>query len=113
MKGTAVATATGIFETSTVVEITVEPPTPTVSITNPVGGSVLSAPVNITIAAGLPVGIGHHQNALQTGISRHFGKNVTGQLKYGFFSYNEPSPAAGANNCIAHSVFGTMTFSWP
>jgi mono/diheme cytochrome c family protein len=64
-------------------------------------------------AFGVPTGMEYHQNALQTGVSRRFGKNVTAQVKYGFFSYDEPFPAAGANNYTAHSVFGTITFQWP
>jgi hypothetical protein len=63
-------------------------------------------------ANGLPVGIVYQQNAMQTGLSRHFGKNITAQLKYGFYSYNEPT-SGGANNYVAHSVFGTLTFNWP
>ena len=63
-------------------------------------------------AAGLPLGIQYQQNAVQVGVMRHFGKNITAQLKYGFYSYNEPT-SGGANNFAAHSVFGTFTFKLP
>jgi mono/diheme cytochrome c family protein len=63
-------------------------------------------------AGGLPVGIDYDQHALQTGLARHFGKNITAQLKYGFYSYNEPT-SGGANNYVANSIFGTLTFKWP
>jgi len=63
-------------------------------------------------AEGLPVGIEYQQQLVQTGLARHFGKNVTAQLKYGFNSYNEPT-SGGANNFVAHSIFGTLTFKWP
>jgi hypothetical protein len=62
-------------------------------------------------ADGLPVGLEYRQHALQTGLSRHFGKNITAQLKYGFYSYNEPT-SGGANNYVAHSVFATLTYKW-
>jgi len=62
-------------------------------------------------ADGLPVGIEYEQNALQTGLARHFGKNITAQLKYGFYSYNEPT-SGGANNYVAHSIFATLTYKW-
>jgi hypothetical protein len=55
---TAVATAAGVSATSTVVNITVEPPMPTVSITNPVGGSVFAAPANVAIAVSASVSVG-------------------------------------------------------
>ena len=61
---------------------------------------------------GLPVGLEYQQDALQTGLARHFGKNVTAQLKYGFYSYGEPT-SGGANNYVAHSVFGALSFKWP
>jgi mono/diheme cytochrome c family protein len=63
-------------------------------------------------AAGLPVGIEYQQQALQAGLMRRFGKRLTAQLKYGFYSYNEPA-SAGANNYVAHSIFGALTFKWP
>jgi mono/diheme cytochrome c family protein len=62
--------------------------------------------------AGLPMGIEYRQNALQTGLSRHFGKSITAQLKYGFYSYTEPT-SGNADNYVAHSVFGTVSFKWP
>jgi hypothetical protein len=63
-------------------------------------------------AAGLPVGIEYAQHALQAGLMRRFGKSITAQLKYGFYSYTEPT-SGGANNYIAHSIFATLTYKWP
>jgi len=48
---TAVATAAGVSATSPVVNITVKPPAPTVSITNPVSGSVFAAPASLKLGA--------------------------------------------------------------
>ncbi len=63
-------------------------------------------------AAGLPVGIEYAQHALQAGLMRRFGKRITAQLRYGFYSYTEPT-SGGANNYIAHSIFATLTYKWP
>jgi hypothetical protein len=63
-------------------------------------------------AAGLPVGIEYQQHALQAGLVRRFGKRITVQLKYGFYSYSEPS-SGGANNYVAQSIFGTLAYKWP
>ena len=63
-------------------------------------------------AAGLPVGLQYEQHALQAGLSRRFGKNITVQLKYGFYCYNEPN-IGGANNYVANSVFATLSYKWP
>jgi hypothetical protein len=63
-------------------------------------------------AAGLPVGIEYQQNALQAGVTRRFGKRITVQLKYGFYAYNEPT-SGGANNYLAQSIFGTLSYKWP
>ena len=57
---TAVATAAGISATSSVVNITVNPPLspPSVSITNPAAGAVFAAPANVSLAASATVGSG-------------------------------------------------------
>jgi hypothetical protein len=56
---TAVATAAGISATSSVVSVSVvSPPTPTVTITNPVNGVVFAAPANVNIAADAEVSSG-------------------------------------------------------
>ena len=63
-------------------------------------------------AAGLPVGIQYRQHALQAGVSRRFGKRISVQLKYGFYCYDEPT-SGGANNYMANSIFGSLTYKWP
>jgi hypothetical protein len=60
-------------------------------------------------AKGLPLGIEYQRHSAQVGLSRQFGKNVSAKLQYRFDYYNEPS-SGGANNYIAHSIFGTLTF---
>jgi len=60
----------------------------------------------------VPVGIQYQQHAVQVGLARRIGKNVTAQLRYGFYNYDEPS-SGGANNYTAHSVFGMVSFKLP
>lgn len=59
-------------------------------------------------AAGLPLGLNFQRNAVQAGISRKIGKNVIARLRYGFYSYDEPS-TGGINNYIAHLVSANCT----
>jgi hypothetical protein len=63
-------------------------------------------------AAGLPVGIEYRMHILQAGVDRRFGKNVTAQLKYNYYCYNEPT-SAGINNFAANAIFATLTCRWP
>jgi hypothetical protein len=63
-------------------------------------------------AAGLPLGINYQQHAVQAGLTRRLGKNITARLQYGFFHYAEPS-SGGANNYNAHSIFGLITLKMP
>jgi hypothetical protein len=60
---------------------------------------------------GLPLGIEYQRHSAQVGLSRRFGKNVSAKLQYRFDFYNEPS-SGGANNYLAHSVFGTLSFTF-
>ncbi|HEY3861560.1 MAG TPA: c-type cytochrome domain-containing protein [Verrucomicrobiae bacterium] len=62
-------------------------------------------------AVGLPVGIEYDQHALQAGVNRRIGKNVTLTVKYGFYTYAEPT-SAGANNFTANSIFALLTYKW-
>ncbi len=62
-------------------------------------------------AKGLPLGIEYQRQSAQAGLSRRFGKNVSAKLQYRFDCYNEPS-SGGANNYIAHSIFGTLSFQF-
>ncbi|HEX5218081.1 MAG TPA: c-type cytochrome domain-containing protein [Verrucomicrobiae bacterium] len=63
-------------------------------------------------AAGQPVGIQYEQHAVQIGLARRLGKNVSAQLRYGFYKYDEPS-SGGADNYIAQSVFGVISLKLP
>lgn len=63
-------------------------------------------------ADGLPLGIQYHQNALTTGISRRFSRNLSAKLQYGFYNYAEPS-GGGANNFTANAVFATLSLRLP
>ncbi|HEY3861558.1 MAG TPA: Ig-like domain-containing protein [Verrucomicrobiae bacterium] len=55
---TAVATASGVSATSAVVSITVIPPAPSVTITNPVTGAAFTAPANLSLGASASVASG-------------------------------------------------------
>ncbi len=57
--------------------------------------------------AGLPLSINYQQQAVQAGLTRRLGKNITAKLQYGFFHYDEPT-TGGANNYNAHSIFGLI-----
>ncbi len=61
---------------------------------------------------GLPLGVNYQQHALTTGVTRRFGKNISGKLQYGFFYYDDPG-SGGANNYTAHAVFFTLTVRLP
>ena len=62
--------------------------------------------------SGLPLGISYHRHAVQVGLSRRFGKNVSAKLQYRLDCYHEPS-SGGANNYVAHAIFGTLSFQFP
>jgi mono/diheme cytochrome c family protein len=59
--------------------------------------------------AGLPVGIRYQQHAVQAGLSRKFGKNLTTRLQYGYFYYDEPT-SGNVNNYRANAIFATLTY---
>ncbi|MCI0534184.1 MAG: hypothetical protein L0Z50_03045, partial [Verrucomicrobiales bacterium] len=59
-------------------------------------------------AVGLPLGIAYDRHGVIAGIARRFRKNLTAQVQYGFFRYDEPS-SGGINNYTAHAVLGTLT----
>ncbi len=62
-------------------------------------------------AKGLPLGIEYQRQTAQVGLTRRLGKNVSARLQYRLDYYNEPS-SGGANNYIAHSIFGTLSFQF-
>ena len=62
-------------------------------------------------AKGLPVGIEYQRQSAQAGLTRRVGKNVSAMLQYRLDYYNEPS-SGGANNYVAHSIFGALRFQF-
>ncbi len=63
------------------------------------------------VTDGLPLGINYTRHSLLAGISRKFSERVKAGLRYGFYSYAEPS-SGGANDYTAHGVFATLAFKW-
>ncbi len=63
-------------------------------------------------AAGLPLGIDYRLHGLEAGLTRRFGKNITTQLKYGFYRNNDAS-SAGANNYTAHALIASLSLRLP
>ena len=62
--------------------------------------------------AGVPMGIEYRQQSVQIGLVHRLGKNVSAQLRYGFYKYDEPS-SGEADNYYANSIFGMMTLRFP
>jgi hypothetical protein len=62
-------------------------------------------------AGGQPLGIQYQQQSASIGLSRRFGKNVSAKLQYQFALYHEPS-SGGADDYLANSLFGTLTFKF-
>ena len=63
-------------------------------------------------AAGLPVGLRYDQHTALAGLKRRLTGNVTSQLQYGFYYYDEPS-SGGENDYIAHGIFGSVAIRFP
>lgn len=63
-------------------------------------------------AATPPVDMDYQQYGILAGLTRRFGKNLSGSLQYGFNFYHEPS-SGNANDFRAHSVFVTMNYRLP
>jgi mono/diheme cytochrome c family protein len=64
------------------------------------------------IADGLPLGIDYTRHSLMAGVSRKFSERVTATLRYGFYSYAEPT-SGGVNDYTAHGVFVTLAMKGP
>lgn len=62
--------------------------------------------------ATVPVDLRYQEYGLQAGLTRHFNKNFSGGLQYGFNYYHEPS-SGDANDFRAHTVFATLNFRLP
>jgi hypothetical protein len=63
-------------------------------------------------ANGLPLGIGYDRHALMAGVTRRLLKNMTANLQYGYFRYDEPT-SGGANNYRAHAVMASLNINLP
>jgi hypothetical protein len=87
----AVATAAGVSATSSVVSITVTPPPPTVSITNPLAGAVLAAPANLFVSASAAVNVG-----AVTNVSFFGNTGLLGTVQSSPFSLTVSNLAAGS-----------------
>lgn len=63
------------------------------------------------LAAGLPLGINYQRHSGQVGFSHRLGENVLAKLQYRFDLYREPT-SGGANNYVAHAIYGTLSFAF-
>lgn len=59
-------------------------------------------------ADGLPLGLDYARHAVSVSLARELGKNVTGQLRYGFYDLQEDS-TGGFNDYTAHLISGTVS----
>ena len=105
---TAVATAAGISTTSSVVNITVVNPTPTVSITNPVNSATFTAPATFQIDATAAVASGSVTNVAFFANGSPLGSDQTapfnissGGLSAGLYSLTAVATAAGVSSTSA------------
>jgi hypothetical protein len=62
-------------------------------------------------ADGLPLGTLYHLHSVIAGVSRRFSETVSARLQYGFYLYDEPT-SLGANDYMAHAVFGALVFKF-
>lgn len=67
---------------------------------------------DVAQVGGLPLGVEYERHGIITGITRRFQPNLTTQLQYGFFDYNEPS-FGRANNYSAHAIFASLSLQLP
>ena len=59
---------------------------------------------------GLPVGIIYDWHIVSTGITRRFKKNISTNLQYRFYQYDQDS-SGGMNNYTAHGVLASLTMT--
>ncbi len=62
--------------------------------------------------AGVPYGAVYDWHGLQIGLTRRFKKNLTANLQYAFYTYDEPATGQ-FNNFTAHGVYLTLTKRFP
>jgi len=60
--------------------------------------------------AGQPMGLAYDWHAVSAGITRRFKKNITTNLQYRFYQYDEEN-MGGGNNYTAHGVLASMTIA--
>jgi hypothetical protein len=63
-------------------------------------------------ASGLPLGIDYDHHGVQAGLSHRFNSNVTANVQYGFFKYDEPT-SGGFADYSAHVIFGALAIRLP
>ena len=59
-----------------------------------------------------PFGIVYDRHGIVTGLTRRFMKNITTNLQYGYFRYDEPT-AGGSNDYTAHAIMASMNIILP
>ena len=62
-------------------------------------------------AAGLPLGLAYDWHQLSAGITRHWRKNLSTNLQYQFYSYNEPA-TGGINDYVAQGILASLTMTF-
>ncbi|MHB8520672.1 MAG: c-type cytochrome domain-containing protein [Limisphaerales bacterium] len=63
-------------------------------------------------AAGLPLGLAYDWHGVQIGVGRRFKKNLSFNLQYAFYYYDEPT-SGGVNNFRAHAIFAMLSKKLP
>jgi hypothetical protein len=61
-------------------------------------------------AAGLPLGLAYDWHGASAGITRHWNKNLSTNVQYQIYSYNEPG-TGGINDYIAQGVLASLTMT--
>jgi hypothetical protein len=64
------------------------------------------------VVNGLPLGLNYTRHGLMVGLTRHWTKLVTTNLRYGYYQYTEPG-TGGINNYTAHGIMAMLSLKWP
>jgi hypothetical protein len=62
--------------------------------------------------AGLPLGLGYDWHGAHAGITRRIGRNLTAQLQYRIYYYDE-TVSGDANDYLAHKIFAGLSMVLP
>jgi hypothetical protein len=63
-------------------------------------------------AVGLPLGVTYGRQAVNIGLTHRFGPRFAGNVRYGFYSYDEPT-SGNFNDYTAHSLFASLLIKTP